>query len=144
MAIKAINDLTEITKEDLTANDVLVVGTPGDAEEPVKKINAQEAFTGGGGGESPVEALEISVSGSTASTVKTAAEIEALYAAGKFLYSTTNIGAYAQLIYGLFLTPAQTGDGYVLYASAKGDSSTPMGITFTGSSATAPMTAQIG
>lgn len=140
MAVKAINDLTEITKEELTANDILVVGTPGDAEEPVKKINAQEAFTGGGGGESPVVALEITVSGSTASTVKTAAEIEALYEAGKMIYACTNIGAYALIHFGLFLT---TG-GYTLYGYSKGDGSSLMSIVFTGSSADAPLTAQIG
>ena len=139
MAIKSINELTAMTTADLTANDVLVVGTSTGA----KKIPAQDAFSGGGG-DSPVERLELTISGNTASTVKTAAEIAALYAAGKMIYACTNIGAYALINFGLFLTPEVTQDGYVLYGYTKGDSAALMSIVFTGSSADGVLSATIG
>ena len=142
MAIKSINSLQGMTAADITANDVLVVGTPGDSSNPVKKIPAAAAFSGGGG-DSLVEKLDVTMSGNVVSTEKTAAEIAALYAAGKLIYACTNIGAYALIHFGLFLTPEVTQDGYMLYGYTKGDSATLMSIVFTGSSADAPLSATI-
>lgn len=108
--------------------------------------NVQDAIdemAQGGGGESNVERLEVTMSGNVVSTVKTAAEIEALYAAGKMIYACTNIGAYALIHFGLFLTPEVTQDGYVLYGYCKGDSADVINIAFTGSSADAPLSATI-
>ncbi len=102
-----------------------------------------EVAQGGGGGESNVERLEVTMSGNVVSTVKTAAEIAALYAAGKMIYACTNIGAYALIHFGLFLTPEVTQDGYILYGYCKGDSADVINIAFTGSSADAPLSATI-
>lgn len=52
MAIKTIEELTSMTTSELTSADTLLVSTPGDTSDPVKKISAEAAFSGGGGGSS--------------------------------------------------------------------------------------------
>lgn len=77
MAIKSINELTPMTTADLTANDVLVVGTASGA----KKIPAQDAFSGGG----DVAVIEFDYNGGNFTSVDDAADIKALVDAGKCL-----------------------------------------------------------
>lgn len=53
MPLRPIDNLPAVTPEELTDNDLLLVCTPGDTEEPSKKIPAKAAFNGGGGSSTP-------------------------------------------------------------------------------------------
>ena len=78
-----------------------------------------------------VEVIKLNLDGNIATTEKTASEIEELYKSGKVIYAVSNLGAYVQIAFGLFLTPEQTNDGYVLYGYTKGDHSNVENIVFT-------------
>jgi len=93
--------------------------------------------------DSNVEVLKLNLDGNIATTEKTALEIEELYKAGKVIYAVSNIGAYVQIAFGLFLTPEQTNDGYVLYGYTKGDHSNVENIVFTAQNANDVMSIDI-
>ena len=85
MAIKSINELTAMTTADLTANDVLVVGTSSGA----KKIPVQDAFSGGG----DVAVIEFDYNGGVMTSIDDAADIKALVDSGKALIGIASPGS---------------------------------------------------
>jgi hypothetical protein len=92
MAIKTIEELTSMTTSELTSADTLLVSTPGDTSDPVKKISAEAAFSGGGG-ESNVAIVEFDYNGGLVTSIDDAVDIKALVDSGKALIGIASPGS---------------------------------------------------
>jgi len=115
MAIKSINELTAMTTADLTANDVLVVGTASGA----KKIPAQDAFSGG---ESNVAIVEFDYNGGLMTSIDDAADIKALVDSGKALIGIVSPGGGQTVQLAINIIQFTTSSGMLIAYSYDGNS----------------------